>query len=122
MLVPTTCERRPGDLRALFFRNLAKVEEGAAIDGVCKVPVAQNALEDLCQFEVVGPLGEGASGTLSGPTRPRGPVPVRSRRPARREGVQHSIGSVLGDSAWEIALKETREVKLILTRSKSSAR
>eukprot|EP00904_Undaria_pinnatifida_P000705 jgi/Undpi1/10635/HiC_scaffold_29.g13085.m1 len=65
VLVPTTCERRPGDLRALFLRNLAKVKEGGAIDGACKVAVAQNALEDLCQLKVVGPLGEGASGTVS---------------------------------------------------------
>eukprot|EP00904_Undaria_pinnatifida_P000702 jgi/Undpi1/10632/HiC_scaffold_29.g13082.m1 len=65
VLVPTTCERRPGDLRALFLRNLAKVKEGGAIDGACKVTVAQNALVDLCQLEVVGPLGEGASGTVS---------------------------------------------------------
>eukprot|EP00904_Undaria_pinnatifida_P000693 jgi/Undpi1/10624/HiC_scaffold_29.g13074.m1 len=65
VLVPTTCERRPGDLRALFLRNLAKIKEGGAIDGACKVAVAQNALEDLCQLKVVGPLGEGASGTVS---------------------------------------------------------
>eukprot|EP00904_Undaria_pinnatifida_P000707 jgi/Undpi1/10637/HiC_scaffold_29.g13087.m1 len=65
VLVPTTCERRPGDLRALFLRNLAKVKEGGAIDGACKVAVAKNALEDLCQLKVVGPLGEGASGTVS---------------------------------------------------------
>ena len=83
MLVPTTCERRPGDLRALFFRNLAKVEEGAAIDGVCKVPVAQNALEDLCQFEVVGPLGERASSTVSAVCSAIVPGKLLSKRPAR---------------------------------------
>ena len=96
VLVPTTCERRPGDLRALFLRNLAKIKEGGAIDGACKVTVAQNALEDLCQLEVVGPLGEGASGTVS------------------------AVYSAIVPGKF--ALKEVREVRLILTRSSKEER
>ena len=96
VLVPTTCERRPGDLRALFLRNLAKVKEGGAIDGACKVTVAQNALVDLCQLEVVGPLGEGASGTVS------------------------AVCSAIVPGKF--ALKEVREVRLILTRSSKEER
>lgn len=95
-LVPTMCERRPGDLKALFLCNLVKVKEGHPIDCACTVCVAQMALEDLSQLEVVGPLGEGASGTVS--------------------AVCHSV--VPGN----FALKMVREVSLILARSTKGER
>ena len=97
-LVPSMCERRsPGDLKALFVRNLRKVTESGAFKGACAVRAAQIALlEDPCggpcQLEYVNVLGEGGFGTVS--------------------AVRHAV------LPGEFALKTLREVRPTLARSR----
>lgn len=72
LLVPRMCQRRtrPGDLKALFVRNLRMEKDNGAHKGAGAVSAAKVALlEDPCggprQLEEVDVLGAGGFGTVS---------------------------------------------------------
>lgn len=65
-LVPRMCERmRPGDLKALFVRNLRKATDSVSCKGACAVRAAKIGLLEDSQLEDVDVLGEGGFGTVS---------------------------------------------------------
>ena len=91
-LVPKMCaRRRPGDLKALFVRNLRKVTDNGSFKGACAVRAAQIALVGDGQLERIGVLGQGGFGTVS--------------------AVRHPV------LPGEFALKTLREVRSTFARS-----